>query len=293
MNQITFKAHGKVVLTGEHAVIRGHPALVIPNLDQSLVVNYDATGQQEMIADDDRTQWVFDHHWLQCWQLGQSYLNRPIEPLKGSLHIKNLIPIARGCGFSAALSVITAKLLNHVYDLSYDVNALFKLSMQLEDHFHGQSSGVDVAGALAEKPIWYQRHKPLGTLSPNFKGAFYLFDSQQISHTKDCVAKVNAMERPDLDGQMALASGLLRQGLEDHHHSDLLIPRALNLGHDCFMQWQLMPQELIYLQDQIKQLGALASKVTGAGDGGYLLAYFKTPLTHQHDDLAPQALMIG
>jgi mevalonate kinase len=291
MNPVTFKAHGKVILTGEHAVIRGYPAIVIPNLGQSLLVTYDATGTQAVTADDDRTQWVFEHHWPQCWQLGQMYLNRPIEPFQGALHIQNLIPIARGCGFSAALSVITAKLLNHVYDLSYDQSALFKLSMHLEDHFHGQSSGVDVAGALANKPIWYQRNKPLKTLSTKHKGTFYLFDSQQISHTKDCVAKVNTMKRPDLDAQMALASGLLRQGLDDHHHSDLLISRALNLGHDCFMQWQLMPQELIYLQDQLKQLGALASKVTGAGDGGYLLAYFEKPLSHNHHDLLPQPII--
>lgn len=271
---ITSTAHGKIILTGEHAVIRGTPAIVVPNLNQPIQIDYDATKPTQLICDHDKTAWVFEHHWPKLWQMGQAILGKTETPLEGQLTISNQIPIARGCGFSAALSVVTAKLLCHVYQIKSDLTTLFDLSLHFENHFHGLSSGADIAGALASSPIWFQKNNPMKPIVCKNTGHFYLFDSQQISHTKACVEQVSAMQKTNVDEQMSLASGLVLKGLQATTYGDDWIRQGIELADQCFHAWSLMPEELIYLQEKVQTLGALASKVTGAGNGGCILGYF-------------------
>ena len=288
---IHIKSHGKTILTGEHAVIRGAPAVVIPNLHQTLEVHYDASKSFHIICEDSITSNIFETHLHNLWHMGQRYLNIPQTDLRGELHIRNTVPIARGCGFSGAFSVIVAKLLHHIYELNPSTESIFNLGLYFETQFHGSSSGADIAGAMSHQPIWFQQHS-MRVIDCHHTGYFYLFDSQQISHTKKCVEQVSAMQNLKIDETMCLASGLMLKGLESNEYSSELIGQSLHLANSCFAQWNLITPEVQKTQDYISSLGAMASKVTGAGGGGYVVGYFKQPLVNQIDDLHFQPLTI-
>lgn len=277
---ITLQSHGKTILTGEHAVIRGAPAVVIPNHHQILTIRYDATKPFKLTCHDSMTLKIFESHLPELWQMGQTFLGQAPRSLTGELNIENSVPIARGCGFSAAFSVIVAKLLHHVYDVPQNIDSLFNLSLHFEMHFHGSSSGADIAGAISTQPIWFQ-DKKIHPIQCHHQGYFYLFDSNQISHTKKCVSQVNNMNEPRIDDEMSLASGLMIKGLESTDYSLELISQSIQLADNCFQKWGLVTPEIHTIQANIKALGGIASKVTGAGGGGYVLGYFEHLLSDE------------
>ena len=55
---ITLVSHGKTILTGEHAVIRGAPAVVVPNLHQTLTLTYDVSKPFKVICNDQITSGI-------------------------------------------------------------------------------------------------------------------------------------------------------------------------------------------------------------------------------------------
>lgn len=277
---ITLQSHGKTILTGEHAVIRGAPAVVIPNHHQTLMICYDASKPFKLTCHDDMTLQIFESHLPELWQMGQTFLGQKTETFTGELNIENSVPIARGCGFSAAFSVIVAKLLHHVYDIPQNIDSLFKLSLHFEMHFHGSSSGADIAGAMSTHPIWFQ-DKQIHPIQCHHQGYFYLFDSNQISHTKKCVSQVNNVNEPCIDDEMSLASGLMVKGLESTDYSLELISQSIQIADTCFQKWGLVTPEIQTIQANIKALGGIASKVTGAGSGGYVLGYFEHLLSNE------------
>lgn len=277
---ITLQSHGKTILTGEHAVIRGAPAVVIPNHHQALTIRFDASKPFKLTCHDDMTLKIFESHLPELWQMGQTFLGQAPKALVGEVWIENTVPIARGCGFSAAFSVVVAKLLHHVYHLTPNTESLFKLSLHFEMHFHGSSSGADIAGAMSTQPIWFQ-DKKIQPIQCHHKGYFYLFDSDQISHTKKCVSQVSNMNDLRIDDEMSLASGLMIKGLENTNYSLELIAQSIHMADACFQQWGLITPEIKAIQDKIKVLGGIASKVTGAGGGGYVLGFFEHLLANQ------------
>ncbi|MCJ8277460.1 MAG: hypothetical protein MJK18_11515, partial [Bdellovibrionales bacterium] len=144
----SYKTHGKWILAGEHSVLRGCSALVFPvstrflefehiEGDQDLTVSIEAGG-----SDLEMAFWGVLEKALQ--QVGQSR-----SQLKGSLLMKSSIPVGAGMGASATLCVSLARWFTDLGFIKQDEQ--YDFSKSLEDLFHGQSSGVDVAVALNQK----------------------------------------------------------------------------------------------------------------------------------------------
>ena len=53
------------------------------------------------------------------------------------------------------------------------------------------------------------------------------------------------------------------------------VARAMTLGQECYEQWGLVPEEADQIIKKLKSEGALAVKMTGAGDGGFVVALWK------------------
>src|SRR5258708_17231721 len=106
--QFQTQIHGKWILAGEHAVLRGHPAIIFPVNQKNLTLRY-WSSQEEVRADfsgeyGDELQFLF-------W----SAIERAVEILDiqhaqvlGRFHLDNSIPVCAGMGASAALCVAIA-----------------------------------------------------------------------------------------------------------------------------------------------------------------------------------------
>jgi len=280
-------AHGKWILTGEHAVIRGYHALVFPLFSKTLQLEYSAKTLP--------TPWDNQEILHILLQRGFEFLdamdavNKPSGPTKripGHFKMTNTIPMASGLGASAALCVSMAR---WFIAQGYETDLLL-LAQHLEHFFHGQSSGVDIIGSSSTTPIDFQKNNSNGFM-PVWQPCWGLSYSGYQSSTKHCVAQVENLKTIDarkaqaIDEQMQASTVGAKQALLSQTPNAINdLTKAMQLAQDCFQQWGLVHGQLKQHLDFLLDAGALAVKPTGSGAGGYVLSLWESANSFQQTD---------
>jgi mevalonate kinase len=272
---------GKWVLTGEHAVLRGAQAVALPHPTLGLFLQFHPSSASEPYRSA-----LADHPLLQ--ELLEGHL-RPEQVPSGALTLKSSLPIQAGLGSSAALCVALTRWLKGPLQLQTEDDCL-RFATALEDRFHGKSSGMDVATIAAGEPISFHRGGPIRKLGIRKLPKFTFHDTGLRSSTRDCVEQVFEFHRDRsnwaqaIDARMEAASQLATKGLELYQQqrpeprplsaeSGLqALQEAMDLAHQCFLDWNLVPAEITEQRQNLLQQGALACKLTGAGRGGMWVA---------------------
>ncbi len=277
-NNFKVSVPGKWVLAGEHAVIRGGCAVALPCPKSILKLEFCESDKKFIAVEPASLQEMIPTLIDEFEKLTQTHVARS---LNGLLKIESNIPVGAGQGSSAALCVAVVKWLGSRSKIPE--SELIKIATRLEDHFHGTSSGMDVATCFAATPIEFYRERgarPLGIKHlPNFE----VYDTGLRSITKNCVSKVvqkfeeNPVLGKKLDSQMSQAAQLGIEGLEFYDKGDLStglnrISNAMKQAQNCFEAWGLVPPKIKKQVEELYKKGALAVKLTGSGEGGFLIA---------------------
>ena len=160
---ISYSAPAKVILSGEHGVVYGKPALVVAiNLRLRCSAMISTTKLTHELT-------------LFISKTVESYLQKKRIPFKNkyiALKFQSDIPSNRGLGSSAALSVAAAAAYLHVSTgHSMDRETINNVAYHIEKRFHANPSGVDVSASCFGGLIFYRKEfEFLKTISPlNFK----------------------------------------------------------------------------------------------------------------------------
>ncbi|MBI4924969.1 MAG: hypothetical protein HY843_03510 [Bdellovibrio sp.] len=271
-NKFEITLPAKWILSGEHAVLRGAPALALPLFQFSLTLTY--TKSQAPFSIKPKK---FEFPIIELLNAKtKDFLNQ----IKGKLEITSTIPIGAGLGSSAALCVALTKWLR------INANSEFEFARNLENFFHGKSSGLDIAVLLNQKPVFYQINKGPTPLQISSLPHFTFHDTGVREQTKTCIAQVTAKLAQDqkqakkIDQAMKEASQLCLQGLNTYNLNKkakalLLLTEGMKKAQRCFESWGLLPSQAKGLEKELYQKGALAVKLTGAGLGGFLAALWE------------------
>lgn len=284
MNWAAFRTEttGKWVLTGEHSVLRGGTALALPLIDRRLHFSF-YPGHSLQIHPEEARKPVLD---LLCSL--EEYCRKndlSFSMPEGTITIQSEIPFGAGLGSSAALCVALVRWFSQQTPLTPEHT--FTLARALEDTFHGQSSGMDVAVILAGEPISFSMQGGTRTLHIRHLPRFSLHDTGLRARTSDCIEQVQRLRNSNptaaiaADETMAQASRKATEGLllydSGNHKSGLnILAEAINLAQSCFDQWDLVPAQARTLQTKLLAEGAKAVKMTGAGGGGMVVALWES-----------------
>lgn len=288
----TCRAFGKWILTGEHAVLRGCPALVFPIQSRYLELSYSKSEsplELKLVGDHGK-----DLQLLIWGVLEKACELKKISrtDLKGTLLIESSIPVGAGMGASAALCVAITRWLGFLGYVAE--NDYYEFARHLENLFHGESSGVDIAVALTGQGLYFVRDGKREMLNPKWQPLWSISYSGKRGVTLDAVTKVknhlaaNPQEGERLDLQMKKATEMALESLQaDAQEGQALLASAISLAADCFEKWSLNEGEPAQHIQWLKKSGAVAVKPTGSGGGGYVLALWKEK---PHEDICKQLI---
>jgi len=272
--------HGKWILAGEHAVLRGASALVFPVPSKFVQFSYIKTDQVLQIHSETIDKTLIEKTFGDLLKLGLEYIGKAQENITGEVRIENSIPIGVGMGFSAAICVAFARWFECLELIESDM--IFKFSKHLENYFHGESSGLDIAGVLSDSGGHFSSSRGLQAVNFNWKPLIYLSDSKVISKTSECIEKVDSLWDADqehaqsIDCKMKSSVQFALKALPTEEGQGLsLLVDSINLANECFNDWGLVNEQLNGKMQSLKDQGAIATKPTGSGNGGLILSLWE------------------
>lgn len=270
-------SHAKAILTGEHAVVYGAPAIAIP---------VTGIGVTATLLDGDG--WVLDSelyhgpvsqapaHFapiMVAWRVTAKRLGSKARG--GTLRIDSDIPLQRGLGSSAAVAAAVVRATAAQSGVTVHADELHDIVQEAERIAHGTPSGIDAASVVATTPLRFQRGTSM-PLSPGAPLHIVIADSGIASATASAVGGVRELRERDHgrvdraiariaegteQAQRALVEGALAElgGIMDRNHTEL---RELGVSTD----------RLDALVQAARDGGALGAKLTGSGGGGCIVA---------------------
>jgi mevalonate kinase len=270
------KTFGKWILAGEHAVLRGHPALVFPVFSRTMVFEYGAGDDILQCEFSGESSKILEPFFGALISKALETAGKSPADLRGKIKITNQIPVGAGMGASAALCVNIAK---WFVDQSWiKEKQVFEFAKVLESVPHGESSGVDIATVMAKQGIRFLRTGEWRAVHLNWTPNWYLLHSGKQGITAKCVAQVNQLHQAnpalgrEIDNEMARGVSLAEQALKAPADQGFaLLKNSIDSANRCFEQWQLIDETMKEKAAWLKSHGAVATKPVGSGGGGFLL----------------------
>jgi len=277
----TTTTHGKWILTGEHAVLRGCPAIIFPVPSRALTLCYQIDSEKVRATfsglHDESLQPIF---WA-ALERAIAIIGKPGQALTGHFYLHNTIPISTGMGASAALCVAIGRWL--IWQGHLNEDRLYEFARELENLFHQESSGADIAATMANAGIYFIRNGERHIIQPQWQPIWFLSHSGKTSGTARCVTKVKELWQQSselalqIDADMLKSVELAEAALQQNESEGLIkLKTAIDLAHSCFVRWGLAGGIVAEHIAKLKAAGALAAKPTGSGDGGFVLSLWQT-----------------
>ncbi len=275
---------GKCIIAGEHAVLRGVPAFAVPVTTKtlSLIFTPHAAGTGAEITTE-----FGGTHGPDLRMLFSGVMDRALTMTQhthvdaaGHFQISSEVPVGAGLGASATLCVAVGRFC--AYKGWIPEADLHEFCRSLEDLFHGESSGLDIAVALSQKGLHFIRGGARREINFAWAPHWCISYSGKRGITAECIAKVKALLVSDpefarkIDERMRSAVERSERALQTAGAGQLAeLADALNEACTCFQDWGLAGGDMGRHLGMLRSQGAIAVKPTGSGNGGFALSLWR------------------
>lgn len=256
------KAHSKIILIGEHAVVYGYPAIALPlNNIQVTCRIVPAETPWQLFEADTLSMAVF-----------ASLEHLGIDHAKIRCQVDSMVPEKRGMGSSAAVSIAAIRAVFDYYQKELDAQTLEILVNRAEMIAHMNPSGLDAKTCLSDVAIKFIRNVGFSELTVDLDACLVIADTGIHGHTREAIQKVEEL------GQAALPAfhkiGILTQQAEQALASKDLVGlgQALSACHMELASIGVSCPEADELVATAQHAGALGAKMSGGGLGGCIIA---------------------
>jgi mevalonate kinase len=265
------QAFGKVILSGEHAVVYGTPALAC-GLGRGATATASRSAHSELLIDEKRVA-------------SDSEAGRALAALLANLNlgahrvqVEVQIPTGVGLGASAAIGVAVAKAIleTESEEAADDTARALSAADAWERVFHGNPSGIDAACALFGGCVRFQKGAGATPIAIGRPLPLAIAVAGPPSSTKlmvESVARLKA-RRPEQFSQTLEAI----TALVNNAQSCLLdgnldgLGQLLDYNQMLLSAWFLSTEDIEKCCRVARESGARGAKLTGAGGGGCVIA---------------------
>lgn len=271
-------AHGKIILSGEHAVVHGYPAVAIPFTSVEIEAFVSTSDNLTATIDSayftgslDQAPEMMDHLTSMIdYFFAQENLEK--EPLQ--IKISSTIPIERGMGSSAAVATALSNALIRFYDLS-DEN-LEKYVEHSEKMAHGNPSGIDALVIRTNQAVKFQKNKIPESFGLHLPGFLIIGDTGLKGSTSEAVRAVGDALKTDPQKthktleKIGQITENIYQSIEEEDISEM--GEWMTQNHKLLKLLGVSHDSLDQLVRTALETGALGAKMTGGGRGGCMIA---------------------
>lgn len=277
---------GKIILSGEHAVVHGKPALAMAvskgvhaswTADNSPAIELQLSDRPPIHRTREEIQQLAEqvHGRHEAFLQGDSPVSEitssPEDLLLTAIHhaapgtggvlqLDSHLPLGAGMGSSAACLISLFRAIRP----DWDNTTVYEKALACEHLQHGRSSGLDVAVCLHEGLIWAEQgtYSPLETDPP--AGIRLYLTGTPESSTGECVAHVGTRfpAGHSIWGEFDHTARSMRQALETQNQAAWR--HAVKANHALLCTVGVVPQVVQQTIADIEQQGG-AAKVCGAG----------------------------
>lgn len=276
------KAHSKLILIGEHAVVYGKPAIALPfpTLTVTCAIEEVDTG---IYLESNLYKGPIDQiperlkGLTACIYKTLQEIDKPNDGLL--IKLESLIPIGRGLGSSAAIAVAIVRSLYQFFNIDLSDEKLRELVNVAETYAHGNPSGIDMEAVCHDAPIWFERGK--GINSVTIQSPFYIVVAD-TGHAGDTRSAVESIKEKLDKNPLHTNQSIDRIGQYTYDARNALLQgnlvqlgEVLNLAQIELDKLGVSDEGINQLVNVAKSAGALGAKLTGGGRGGCIIALAK------------------
>jgi mevalonate kinase len=295
-------APGKIILFGEHAVVYGEPAIAVPVAQVKATATIEPASPGDgltLVAADLETRSTLSaaperDPLAVAARLTLSHLSESVPD--ATLTIQSTIPIASGLGSGAAVSTALVRALARFLGHSLTHAEVSELVYEVEKIHHGTPSGIDNTVIAYEQPVYFVRGEISGPALMSVGAPFTLLiaDTGLPSPTRRLVDRVRRGWQRDPTRCQALFECIgdiarkARRRIEAGE-IDGLGP-LMNENHAMLIELGVSSAILDRLVAAARAAGASGAKLSGAGQGGNMLALIDAEAVH---DVAAALMTAG
>ena len=292
---ISAVAPGKLMFSGEYAILYGQPAItmsinmyacthIIPNNKpcfhfKSNQINFSATSvltelstireqvilRYQMFLKGQLSILKVFNHQGEIIQWAVSYFLTHFNchnKLGFDLEIISDIPIGGGLGSSAALIISLLKSLSAYYDIAVSCSQYVKLGQIIEQMQHGYSSGIDIKTSLKQGYLYFHQGKVVHHSAPPKLPIYLVYTGTPETNTGECVAYVTKNTQPQYWKKFSQLTQAMYNALNNTCLEE--IKRLLKINHRLLNGIGVVPLRIQQFIAQIENIKG-AGKICGAG----------------------------
>ncbi|NLB66308.1 MAG: mevalonate kinase [Lentisphaerae bacterium] len=294
-------APGKLILSGEHAVVYGRPAIAmaVNRNAQAFITEEGVAGTVSFDLPNLKTEpSSFTLRALREFhgRVSRNYeeflagklsirevLHKPVDLFRfafvtvlDGLHLKmgggvnvrmtSNIPIGCGMGSSAAMILSVLRGVGHFYRVEFRPEWFARYSLEVENLQHGKSSGLDTYVSMHGGCVWFQRGEAQQMPLPQMP-LYIVNTGQPASSTGDTVSAVarRVGPRSGLWDEFEAVTGRMRLAMEQDDLQDF--QRSVRDNHRLLNEIGVVPGRVADFVAEVENTGA-AAKICGAGAAG-------------------------
>ena len=270
IKKVVVKVPAKVIISGEHAVVFNKTAVVCA-IDMYMLVKIKKIHSPKIIVKNNISKSLVVN--LQDFSIEKKNENVVLEilrrffdktksPMCGmKISIKTSIPVGEGFGSSAALINGIVFGLNELFETKKKTNDLIKMATNIENLFHGNSSGIDIS-AIALGGVIYANYDDATKISHQLDEIWLVNTGRPSFSTKNVVHYVydNFADKTKLWKEFEKVTTDISEILQSKEKLNQKIAHNENLLEKIGI---VLPQTKLFI-DELKKNNIYA-KVCGAG----------------------------